>query len=90
MSLIISMMLKCHRAITPDIVVWNDATKSVVLFELPVCHESNFLDADQRKQIRYLDLEEEIKLSHYRVKTHPIQIGCRGFECIRELAILKV
>ena len=51
-----------------------------------------FLDAHQRKQIRYLDLEEEIKLSHYKVKTHPIQIGCRGFidvmsfECTRELA----
>ena len=76
----------------PDIVVWNDATKSVVLLELTVCHESNFLDAHHRKQIRYLDLEEEIKLSHYKVKTHPIQIGCRGFidvtsfECIREVA----
>ena len=76
----------------PDIVVWNDATRSVVLLELTVCHESNFVDAHQRKVNRYLDLEEEIGRSHFRVKTSPIQVGCRGFvdlesfENIRKIA----
>ena len=63
----------------PDIVIWNDVTRSVLLFELTVCHESNFVDAHQRKVTRYLDLEEEIQRSHFRVKTCPIQVGCRGF-----------
>ena len=63
----------------PDIVVWSDTTRSVALLELTVCHESNFVDAYQRKQIQYLDLEEEIRQAHFRVKTYPIQVGCRGF-----------
>ena len=40
--------------------VWNDTTRSVSLLELTVCHESNFVEAHQRKVTRYLDLEEEI------------------------------
>ena len=63
----------------PDIVVWSDTTRSIALLELTVCHESNFVDAYQRKLIRYLDLEEDIRQSHFRVKTYPIQVGCRGF-----------
>ena len=42
----------------PDIVVWNDNTTSVTLIELTVCHESNFVEAYQRKVTRYLELEE--------------------------------
>ena len=40
--------------------VCNDTTRSVSLLELTVCHESNFVEAHQRKVTRYLDLEEEI------------------------------
>ena len=66
-----------HIAMTdlrPDIIVWNDNTRSVSLLELTVCHESNFVEAHQRKVTRYLDLEEEIRRSHFRVKTMPIQV----------------
>ena len=38
-----------------------------------------YVNAHQRKVTRYLDLEEEIRRSHYQVKTCPIQVGCRGF-----------
>jgi hypothetical protein len=47
--------------------------------ELTVCHESNFVDAHQQKVNRYLDLKEEIRRSHFWVKTNPIQVDCRGF-----------
>ena len=63
----------------PDIVIWSDTTRSVSLFELTVCHESNFVDACHRMTIRYLDLEQDIRHAHFRVKTYPIQVGCRGF-----------
>ena len=65
-----------HR---PDIVIWNDATKTVTLLELTVCHESNFLNTHQRKITQYLDLECDIQRSHFRVTTCPIQVGCTGF-----------
>ena len=73
----------------PDIVVWNDTTRSVSLLELTVCHESNFVEAHQRKVTRYLDLEEEIRRSHFRVKTVPIQVGCRGFVDISSFEGIK-
>ena len=73
----------------PDIVVWNDTTRSVSLLELTVCHESNFVEAHQRKVTRYLDLEEEIRRSRFRVKTMPIQVGCRGFVDIKSFEGMK-
>ena len=73
----------------PDIVVWNDTTRSVTLLELTVCHESNFVEAHQRKVTRYLDLEEEIQRSHFQVETIPIQVGCRGFVDIESFERVK-
>ena len=78
-----------HRAKTdlrPDIVVWNDTTRSVTLLELTVCHESNSVEAYQRKVTHYLELEDEI---HFRVKTIPIQVGCRGFVDIESFKGIK-
>ena len=72
-----------------DIVVWNDTTRSVTLLELTVCHESNFVEAHQRKVTRYLDLEEEIQRSHFQVETIPIQVGCRGFVDIESFERVK-
>ena len=54
-----------------------------------MCHESNFVEAHQRKVTRYLDLEEEIRRSHFRVKTMPIQVGCRGFVDIKSFEGMK-
>ena len=74
----------------------NDNTRSVVLFELTVSHERNFVNVHQRKVTHYLDLEEEIRHSHYQVKTGPIQVGCRGFvdlgsfESIREIVMCNL
>ena len=73
----------------PDIVIWNDSEKSVSLLEITVCHESNFVEAHQRKVTRYLDLEQEIRQSHYRVKTTPIQVGCCGFIDIESFERMK-
>ena len=47
----------------PDIVVWNNSTRSVAFLELTVCHESKFVDVYQRQ---YLDLEEDIQQSQFQ------------------------
>ena len=73
----------------PDIVMWNDINKSVILIELTVCFETNFAEAHQRKVIRYLELEEEIRQSLFRVGTVPIQVGCRGFSDIDSFYSIK-
>ena len=73
----------------PDIVVWSDRARSVSLLELMVCHESNFVDAHQRKATRYLELEDQIRHAHFWVKTIPIQVGCRGFIDISSFEEIK-
>ena len=42
----------------PDLVVWSDPQRILVLVELTVCFETNFVDASQRKQNKYQDLLE--------------------------------
>ena len=37
----------------PDIVIWNDVVRSVILIELTVPFEDNFAYAEQRKTNRY-------------------------------------
>ena len=78
-----------HTDQRPDIVIWSDSEKCILLIELTACHETNFIEAHQRKVTRYLDLEQEIQRSHYRVKTIPIQVGCRGFIDIESFERMK-
>ena len=47
--------------IHPDLVWWDDIEQSVFLAELTVCCESNFVEAAQRKVIKYADLIEQLE-----------------------------
>ena len=42
----------------PDLVVWSDSQRVMVLAELTVCFETNFADTHQRKSAKYYDLLE--------------------------------
>ena len=45
----------------PDLVLWSDTRRVVILAELTVCFETNFVDACQRKTVKYQDLVEACK-----------------------------
>ena len=40
----------------PDLVAYSNQTKSVTLMELTVCYETNFRDAQSRKEQKYMKL----------------------------------
>ena len=63
----------------PDLVVWNDSQRVLVLAELTVCFETNFEDASQRKRNKYQDLLETCQASGYTTHLITLEVGSRGF-----------
>ena len=60
----------------PDLVVWSDTQQVMVLAELTVCFETNYVDASQRKTNKYQDLLETCTANGY---TTTLVMGSRGF-----------
>ena len=63
----------------PDLVVWNDSQRVLVLAELTVCFETNFEDASQRKRNKYQDLLETCQASGHTTHLITLEVGSRGF-----------
>ena len=64
----------------PDIVVWSDKAKQVILIELTVGDESNFSDQVVRKEARYnKELIPGSIAAGWKAQLFTIEVGCRGF-----------
>ena len=64
----------------PDIVVWSESLKEVILIELTVGDESNFSDQVARKEVRYNKaLIPGITAGGWRAALFTVEVGCRGF-----------
>ena len=62
----------------PDVVWWDDKARNLCLLELSVCFETSFKEAAQRKKIKYADIVEQARLSHYTAKLITVEVGSRG------------
>ena len=62
----------------PDIVWWDENSRSLCLAELIVCFESNFEDAVLRKSAKYLDLADQAELNGYHTTLLTLQVGSCG------------
>ena len=63
----------------PDMVVWSESVKEVILIELTVGDESNFSDQVVRKEARYnRELIPGIKSNGWKATLFTVEIGCRG------------
>ena len=63
----------------PDLVVWSDSQRIVVLVELTICFETNFVDAALRKTNKYQDLLEACSANDYTTSLVTLEVGSRGF-----------
>ena len=63
----------------PDIVIWSDSCKKILLVELTVCFEHNYEKAANRKKDRYSDLASNINAAGYDCSIIPVQVGSRGY-----------
>ncbi|KAL9971383.1 hypothetical protein ACROYT_G023902 [Oculina patagonica] len=71
----------------PDVVVWSDDAKQVILLELTVPWEENFGDAEDRKYRRYEELIDACKEAGWNPEYYHLAVGFRGYVS-RELANL--
>ena len=58
----------------PDLVVWSDTQRVVMLAELTICFETNF----QRKSAKYHDLLESCTANNYNSTLVTLEVGSRG------------
>ena len=71
-----------HIAITnlrPDIVLWSQTKKKVVLIELTVPYEERVDEAHERKRLKYQELVEQCQDKEWKTWCFPVEVGCRGF-----------
>ena len=71
-----------HIAVTekrPDLVIWSETLRVIVLLELTVPHESNVQAAHARKMASYTKLQQECRDAGYRVELLPVEVGVLGY-----------
>ena len=84
-----------HIAITgerPDLVLWSETLKLVVLIELTVLSECNITDAHQRKSKKYGEpggLCDEIRNRGWKVELLPVEVGVLGYVAVTTHKALK-
>ena len=66
-------------ALRPDIVIWSEATKTIVWGELTCPLEESILDAHVRKKHKYLSLEAECRVKGWTVHAFQFEVGSLGF-----------
>jgi hypothetical protein len=68
-----------HTNQRPDIVLWSQSPKRMILVELTVPWEENIDEAYERKMARYQELAETCTNKGWKTWVFPVEIGCRGF-----------
>jgi len=69
----------CVTEKRPDIVLYSDSSKTVILVELTCPAEENIADARLRKEIKYSDLRDQIQDNGWSCHLLTIEVGARGF-----------
>ena len=61
----------------PDIVWWDDTKKKLNLVELTICFETSFDGAAERKQAKYVELQQRAQDKGFKA-TFTVEVGSRG------------
>ena len=68
-----------ETSLRPDLVMWSEVCKTVLLVELTVPWESGVEAANERKRAKYADLVADCREAGWRTIMWPVEVGCRGF-----------
>lgn len=93
----------CVTRSRPDIIIWSQSTRKVILIELTCPMEENVLDARKRKNARYRDnsshhaesLVDQIEGNDWSSTLFTIEVCCRGMvsnsviRCLRKLGFTR-
>ena len=72
----------------PDVVLWSEATKQLVMLELTVPNETRVVNAMQLKQARYHELANECRAT-FKTTVLTAEVGTRGFLASRTQQALQ-
>ena len=90
------LIFPAHIVVTslrPDIVVFSDRCKTVIMIELTCPSEENFQKQHLAKLARYTDLEADCELAGWKVHLFAVEVGARGYtaqslpSCLRALGL---
>ena len=76
------MQFPANIAVTnsrPDLVLWSEVTKQVIMLELTVPWEERMEEAHQRKLLKYQQLVDDCVGNGWKARCLPVEVGCRGF-----------
>ena len=62
----------------PDMVLWDDGQKQLVIIELTVCFETSFEAAAEKKETKYHDLVTSAERAGYNTTLITLEMGSRG------------
>ena len=91
-----SLMFPAHIALTelrPDLVIFSNSTRIVILIELTCPCEENFEERHHDKIKRYTPLKELIELNGWSCFLFAVEVGARGYcsesvpSCLRSLGL---
>ena len=77
------------RTERPDIVLYSNATKQVLMVELTVPFEDRIELSNELKRSKYEDLRLECEKNSWRCQVWPVEVGARGFTGRSLGALLK-
>ena len=68
-----------HTSLRPDIILWSQGTKQVVLIELTVPWKERMEEAHELKLNKYQALIFASQQNVWKAWNLPVEVGCRGF-----------
>ncbi|XP_033747101.1 uncharacterized protein LOC117332324 [Pecten maximus] len=63
----------------PDILLWSQQGKKMIMIELIVPWEERCQEAYERKREKYANLADDVRAKGWCVWVMPVEMGCRGF-----------
>ncbi len=68
-----------ETSLRPDLIMWSEPCKTILLVELTVPWEEGMEAANERKCAKYADLVEDCREAGWKATLCPVEVGCRGF-----------
>ena len=63
----------------PDLIVWSEEQRYIIILELTVPWEDNIKDAELQKEQRYEELIDACVDKSWTTEYNHLAVGCRGF-----------
>jgi len=77
-------------SLRPDIVLWSEMSRVVILLELTCCAEEGITRAQLRKETKYTELLSEINAGKvWKASLFTLEVGARGLVALSTQRILK-